>query len=112
MGNTVRMSPEAFDETGDWEEYQVYFKQLAYVSGWDPGAMAVVLGLSLGGAIQSILTSLTLEQCRDYRILVEALKQNFSPAQQVHTYMAALNYRKIKPHRPLADLGCDMAHLI
>ena len=82
------------------------------VSGWGPLTMAMVLGPSLRGAAQSVLTSLTLGHRRDYRVLVEALKQNISPAQQVHTYMAALKNRKRKHHEPLDDLGCDNAPLV
>ena len=70
MGNTVRMNPQSYDGTDDWEKYQVYFEQLTYESGWDPLTIAMVLILSLRGAAQTVLTSSTQEQRRDCRVLV------------------------------------------
>ena len=106
------MNPDRFDGTGDWEEYQAYFEQLAFMHGWDQTTMAMILGVSLRGAARSVLTSFTLEQRRHYGSLVKALKQNFSPAQKVHTYMAELKARKRKPHESLASLGRDIAWLV
>ena len=112
MGMPLRMNPDPYDGTGDWEEYQAYFEQLAYMHGWDRVTMAMVLGISLRGAARSVLTSFTLEQRKDYRSLVKALKQNFSPAQKVHTYLAELKCRKRKPNETLACLGRDIARLV
>ena len=112
VGMPVRMSPEPYDGTGDWEEYQAYFEQLAFMHGWDKATMAMVLGVSLRGAARSVLTGFTLGQRRDYGSLIRALKQNFSPAQKVHTYLAELKCRKRKPHETLSSLGRDIARLV
>ena len=112
VGMPVRMSPEPYDGTGDWEEYQAYFEQLAFMHGWDRATMAMVLGVSLRGAARSVLTGFTLGQRRDYESLIRALKQNFSPAQKVHTYLAELKCRKRKPNETLSSLGRDIARLV
>ena len=63
---------------------------LGYVNDWNQQTIAM-LGMSLRGAARSTLTSLTLHQHGNYSLLVEALKQSLSPAQQVHTCMTELN---------------------
>ena len=99
-GMPGRMNPDPYDGTGDWEEYQAYFEQMAMMHGWNRATMAMVLGVSLRGAARNVLTGLTLVQKRDYKSIVQALKQNFSPAQKVHTYLAELRSRKRKPNEP------------
>jgi len=108
----VRLAPEAYDGSADWEEYSVYFQQLSIMNGWDRPTQAMMLGLSLRGAARSVLTSLGFEQRQDYTTLVKALKQNFSPAQQVQTFLSELKSRRRKPNEPLPELGRSIARLV
>jgi len=111
-GMTYRVSPESYDGSSDLEEYLVYFEQLAMVNGWDRPTMAMMLGLALRGAARSVLTGLNFQERQEFRTLVQALKQNFSPAQQVHTYLSALKSRKRRANEPLSELGRDIARLV
>ena len=111
VGRPVGMRPEFFDGSEDWQDYVVYFEQLAELNGWDRPTMAIMLGLNLRGAARTVLAGLSLPERRDYRVLKAALTQNFSPPQKVHAYMAELKARKRKPHETLADLGRDIARL-
>ena len=111
VGHSVGAKPEKFDGSEDWEDYLVYFEQLAELNGWDKPTMAIMLGLSLRGAARTVLAGLSLPERRDYRVLTSALRQNFSPPQKVHMHMAELKARKRKPNETLADLGRDIARL-
>ena len=61
--------------------------------------------LALRGVAQSVLTSLSFTHRQNFLEVVEALKQNFSPSQQVQIYLAKLKGRKRKAHEPLTELG-------
>ena len=111
VGRPVNPKPEAYDGTEDWQDYVVYFEQLAELNGWDRPTMAIVLGLCLRGSARTVLTGLSLAERRDYGALKAALTQNFNPPQKVHLYMAELKARKRKPHESLVDLGRDLARL-
>ena len=111
VGRPVTAKPEFFDGSEDWQDYVVYFEQLAELNGWDRPTMAIMLGLSLRGAARTVLAGLSLPERRDYKVLKAALTQNFSPHQKVHMYMAELKARRRKPHESLADLGRDIARL-
>ena len=111
VGRPVTPKPEPFDGTDDWQDYLVYFEQLAELNGWDKPTMAIILGLCLRGSARTVLAGLSLPQRRDYDALKAALTQNFSPPQKVHMYMAELKARKRKPNESLAVLGRDIARL-
>lgn len=111
VGRPVTPKPEAYDGTEDWQDYLVYFEQLAELNGWDRPTMAMVLGLCLRGSARTVLTGLSLAERRDYRALKNALTQNFNPPQKLHLHMAELKARKRKPQESLVDLGRDIARL-
>lgn len=111
VGRPITPKPEPYDGKEDWQDYLVYFEQLAELNGWDKPTMAMVLGLCLRGAARTVLSGLSLPERRDYRVLKEALTQNFNPPQKVHLYMAELKARKRRPEESLVDLGRDVARL-
>ena len=112
VGSRINFKPDPYDGISDWQEYLVYFEQLAEAHNWDHNSMAMVLGLCLKGSSRSVLVNLTLAQRRDYKALKSALMQHFCPPQKVHLYQAELKARKRKPGESLSELGRDVARLI
>ena len=108
----IRIAPDTYDGTGDWEEYLVYFRQLSVVNGWDEPTQALMLGLNLRGQARAVLTGLSAHERLDLHALESALQQNFSPTQQQHSYLAMLRGRKRKTNEPLPELGRDIARLV
>lgn len=111
VGRPISARPDSYDGSEDWDEYVVYFEQLAELNGWNKPTMAMMLGLSLRGSARTVLTGLSLAERREYKLLKTTLAQNFSPPQKVHLYMAELKARRRKSNESLAELGRDIARL-
>ena len=108
----IRLAPDTYDGTGDWEEYSVYFHQLSLVNGWDEPTQAIMLGLNLRGQARAVLTGLSVQERQHLPSIERALQQNFSPTQQQHTYLSKLRSRKRKANEPLPELGREIARLV
>ena len=108
----IRLAPDTYDGTGDWEEYSVYFHQLSLVNGWDEQTQAIMLGLNLRGQARAVLTGLSAQERQQLPAIERALQQNFSPTQQQHTYLSKLRGRKRKANEPLPELGREIARLV
>ena len=108
----IRLAPDTYDGTGDWEEYSVYFHQLSLVNGWDEPTQAIMLGLNLRGQARAVLTGLSVQERQHLPSIEGALQQNFSPTQQQHTYLSKLRSRKRKANEPLPELGREIARLV
>ena len=108
----IRLAPDTYDGTGDWEEYSVYFNQLALVNGWDEPTQAIMLGLNLRGQARAVLTGLSVQERQHLPAIERALQQNFSPTQQQHTYLSKLRSRKRKAGEALPELGREIARLV
>ena len=79
-----------FDGSKPWLEYQAHLEEYAAAFGWDPDQKAQMLCVSLRGAAQGILLGLSESDRRDYEKVIEALRQNFCPAEKIYTYQAEL----------------------
>ena len=55
VGRSISAKPESYDGSEDWDEYLVYFEQLAELNGWNKPTMAMMLGLSLRGSARTVL---------------------------------------------------------
>ena len=100
------------DGTTDLEQYLVYFEQLSMLIGWNRPVMAIMFGLALRTVAWSVLTSLSFTEKQNFLEVIEALKHNFSPSQQVQIYPAELKGRKRKAHMPLTELWLDIQRFL
>ena len=108
----IRLAPDTYDGSGDWEEYSVYFHQLSIVNGWDEPTQAIMLGLNLRGQARAVLTGLSPPERLNLLAIERALQQNFSPTQQQHSYLSKLRARKRKANEPLPELSREIARLV
>ena len=97
-----------FDGSQPWLEYQAHLEEYAAAFGWDPDQKAQMLCVSLRGAAQGILLGLSESDRRDYGKVIEALRQNFCPAEKIYTYQAELQARKLKPEETLSEFARDV----
>ena len=69
----LKLKPEKFDGTEDFEEYISQFEIIAEINNWDSEAKALYLAGSLRSCARSILSELTTSDRKDYDKLVRLL---------------------------------------
>jgi hypothetical protein len=106
------MKPEGYDGTTCWEEYLIYFEQLAGLYDWDDEMKAVMLGLCLKKEARLVQASLEPAQRRSYRMLTTALGKSFAPEELIHLHQAELKARVKRPDESMITLGRDVAKLV
>ena len=97
-----------FDGTTSWLEYEAHLEEYAASYKWSENRKAQVLCMSLRGAAQGVLLSLSSLQRQSYQAVTDALRQNFCPAEKVFVYQAELQRRRLQTDEELSDLARDI----
>lgn len=82
--------PSPFDGNTSWDDYQVEFKLIAELNGWNTSTMAIYLAASLSGCAQAVLTDLDKNPRRNYQALREALLLWFGNSGKTEVFRSQL----------------------
>ena len=81
------MKAETFDGTStDLQEYLSHFELVAKSNGWSRVEKGIQLAMSLRGAVQQVLGSLSNFEAEDYEPITAVLKKRFHPKERVPLY--------------------------
>lgn len=110
LGNkrTAMMKPATYDGSTEWTNYKAHFEACAQLNGWTEEQKG--LYLSLRGQAQGVFRNLGTKTT-EYKDLVRALEDRFSPPNQTELYRVQLRDRKQKATESMAELGQDIRRL-
>lgn len=88
--NSVKLKPQKFSETDDFEDFLTQFEITAEINEWGYKAKSLYLANSLTGSARSLLNELTSEQRRDYSCLVQKLQARYGCENRAEVFRAQL----------------------
>ena len=91
--NNIRLKPQNYSGTEDFEDFLVQFEITTEINGWDYRAKSLYLANSLIGSARSLLNELTSEQRRDYSSLVQKLTARYGSENRAEVFRAQLKSR-------------------
>ncbi|XP_048248089.1 uncharacterized protein LOC125377963 [Haliotis rufescens] len=104
--------PDTFDgKTSDWQDYMVHFEQVTNWNGWNEQEKAQQLSMSLRGAAQKMLSSLTFGQLGDYNAIRNVLQQRFNPRERSVAYRCEFRNRRQEKDESVTDYGYQLRRL-
>lgn len=91
--NHIKLKPQTFSGTDDFEDFLAQFEITAEINGWDYRAKSLYLANSLTGTARSLLNEVTAEQRRDYKSLVQKLTARYGSENRAEVYRSQLKSR-------------------
>ncbi|VDI75289.1 Hypothetical predicted protein, partial [Mytilus galloprovincialis] len=75
-----------YDGKGPWLDFRSHFDACSQINNWTDKEKGLYLAVSLRGQAQGVLGNLTQESRQDFKELVKALEERFSPSNQTELY--------------------------
>ena len=106
------IKPDTFDgKSTDWSDYLIHFEQVASWNQWSLRQKACILGISLRGDAQKLLSTLPSYKLSDYDALKDALTRRFSPQERSLAFRCEFRNRRRMKHESVADYGYEIRRL-
>lgn len=102
---TVKMKPQHYDGSDDWEEYLTQFEILAEINKWNDVTKVLYLAGSLKGPARTILNELKATERRRFQSLVTALENRFGSVNRAEMYRAKLQSKMKSRDESIPELG-------
>ncbi|KAK3090376.1 hypothetical protein FSP39_011314 [Pinctada imbricata] len=106
-----KIKPAIYDGTTPWLDYKSHFEACAQLCEWSEVEKGLFLSVSLRGLAQGILGNLSPEKQLYYNKLTSALRDRFSPPDQMELYKIQLKERRQKATESLPELGQHIRRL-
>ena len=103
--------PESYDGNDTWEEYISHFEDCAELCRWDDRSKVLYLAASLRGQARTFYMSLSQQEKRTYRALINKLNQRFGSSRHQSRWLAKLEVRKRQPGETIAAVGDDIRQM-
>ncbi|CAG2217205.1 unnamed protein product [Mytilus edulis] len=100
-----------YDGKGPWLDFRSHFDACSQINNWTDKEKGLYLAVSLRGQAQGVLGNLTQESRQDFKELVKALEERFSPSNQTELYRTQLRERHQRAVETLPELGQDIRRL-
>ena len=107
----IRLKPEPYNGTEDWEEYLSHFQLCSELGRWTEHDRMLALAASLRGPARTFYISLSEEEKVSYRSLVEQLGKRFGSTRQQNRWLSRLESRRRKTDETIASLGDDLRQM-
>ena len=107
----IRLKPEPYNGTDDWEEYLSHFQLCSELGRWTEYDRMLALASSLRGPARTFYISLSEEEKVSYRSLVEQLGKRFGSTRQQNRWLSRLESRRRKTDETIASLGDDLRQM-
>ena len=103
---SVKLKPQNFAGTNDdFEDFLTQFEITAEKNGWNYRAKSLYLANSLTGAARALLNELNDIQRRDFRSLVQKLKERFGSENRAEVFRSQLKSRSKGKGETTAELA-------
>ena len=86
----LKIKPQIYDGTDDFEEYLAQFQIMAELNGWNYNVKSLALASSLSGRARTLLAELDENKCRDFNALVSALRNRYGSENRSELFKAEL----------------------
>ena len=104
--NSVKLKPQNFAGTNDdFEDFLTQFEITAEINGWSYRSKSLYLANCLTGAARALLTELNEIQRRDFRCLVQKLKERFGSENRAEVFRSQLKSRSKGKGETTAELA-------
>lgn len=103
--SAVKMKPQCYDRTEDWEEYVTQFGILADINKWTYESESLYLAGSLKGQARAILNDLSSTDRRDFDKLVKALSNRFGTTNRSEMFRARLQSKTRNKDKSIPELA-------
>jgi hypothetical protein len=110
--NTARVKAATYDGTSSWLDYKSHFDACSRINQWSENEKGLYLAEALRGQAKGILGDLSIDKQQDYKSLVKALEERFTPPNQTELYRVQLTERRQKPAESLPELGQAIRKLV
>ncbi|CAG2218827.1 unnamed protein product [Mytilus edulis] len=100
-----------YDGKCPWLDFRSHFDACSQINNWTDKEKGLYLAVSLRGQAQGVLGNLTQESRQDFKELVKALEERFSPSNQTELYRTQLRERHQRAVETLPELGQDIRRL-
>ena len=87
---SLKIKPQIYDGTDDFEEYLAQFQIMAELNGWNYNVKSLALASSLSGRARTLLAELDENKCRDFNALVSALRNRYGSENRSELFKAEL----------------------
>ena len=101
----VKIKPQHYDGSDDWDEYLTQFNILAELNGWSYQYKSLYLASSLTGNARALLNELDDEKRRDFTSLVVALNNRFGSENKAEYFRSKLQIKVRSPNESLMELA-------
>ena len=92
--NSVKLKPQTFAGTGDdFDDFLTHFEITSEINGWNYRSKSSYLANNLKGAARALLNELNDIQRRDYRCLVQKLKERYGSENRAEVFRLQLKSR-------------------
>ena len=92
--NSVKLKPQTFAGTDDdFDDFLTQFEITSEINGWNYRSKSLYLANSLTGAARALLNELNDIQRRDYRCLVQKLKERYGSENRAEVFRSQLKSR-------------------
>lgn len=88
--SSLKIKPQIYDGTDDFEEYLAQFQIMAELNGWNYNVKSLALASSLSGRARTLLAELDENKCRDFNALVSALRNRYGSENRSELFKAEL----------------------
>ena len=110
--STVKMKPDAYDGSEDFDDYEEHFSGIAILNGWDYRIKSLMLSSMLRGSARSFYLTLPGHIRSDYFQLVDQLKGRFGGmAKHPQFWVSQFNSRNRKTGESAAKFA-DAIYLL
>ncbi len=109
---SMKFKPPTFDGTVSWSTYFRQFEAAASASGWNDDQKATSLITLLRGDALDILHTLSIEEQKNFKLLVNSLEMRFGDKHLEQVYEIQLKGRTQKFNETLQQFQNDIARLV
>ena len=104
--NSIKLKPQNFAGTNDdFEDFLTQFEITAEINGWSYRSKSLYLANCLTGAARALLNELSETQRRDFRCLVQKLKERFGSENRAEVFRSQLKARSKGKGETTAELA-------
>lgn len=103
--SAIKMKPQYYDGSDDWEEYITQFDILSDINNWSYESKSLYLAGSLTGPARAILNELSSSERRDFDKLVRALSNRFGISNRAEMFRSQLQSKTRNKDESIPELA-------